>query len=141
MMIMDILERLFGGGPEQVALYRNAKTGIAVSTVKVPDGIKLYKTAVQHPDYTEKECGCLSLIVVETYDTEEEAKAGHDRWATKMVSDVPSTLLMVMNSRHMLPAFEAVGVTEREMTHTRHVPYDRKQIAADLAKHFKEQGA
>lgn len=54
-----------------------------VSTAYVTDGLKPYETAFQHPDYNNGD-----MVIVESYDTEEEAKAGHERWQ-KIMTDGP----------------------------------------------------
>jgi len=53
-----------------------------VSTVKAFDNPR-YETAIQHPFYNENE-----LIVVEQYDTEEQATEGHQKWIGIMTADL-----------------------------------------------------
>lgn len=55
---------------------------LKVSTVKITDSSKYqYETAVSHPDYNN------DLIIVETYQTDKEAQAGHERWVHTMTSE------------------------------------------------------
>lgn len=49
---------------------------------------KDFETAVEHKDY-----GDGKMAIVATYDTREEAQAGHDEWVAKMTADIlPDTL-------------------------------------------------
>ena len=63
-----------------------------ISTVKVNDGRKLFETAVKHHDYNEGD-----MVIVDCYDTKKQAKAGHDRWVTKM-ENPPEELVDIANS-------------------------------------------
>jgi hypothetical protein len=56
--------------------------GLFISTARVSDGRQPYETAVRHPDYNEG-----SLVIVEAYDSMEEAKQGHDRWTDAMTRE------------------------------------------------------
>lgn len=59
-----------------------------VSTCEVNDADKPYETAVEHPDYNDGE-----MVIVETYDTRDEAEHGHARWVDTMTAEVlPETL-------------------------------------------------
>lgn len=60
-----------------------------VSTAFVNDGFRPFETAVAHPDYRAGG----ELIIVEAYDTEEEAVLGHEKWLEFMVSDTLPTVL------------------------------------------------
>lgn len=62
----------------KVARY-DGKNGLCVDTALVTDSEKDYETGITHPSYNEG-----SWVIVELYDTEEEAKAGHDIWVKRM---------------------------------------------------------
>lgn len=64
-------------------VYEDAKRGLFVSTATVSDGIKPHETAIEHPRYR----GGKYMIIVEAYDTEEEATAGHDKWLRAVLND------------------------------------------------------
>ena len=65
-----------------------------VSTVAVNDGKQPFETAVQHPNYNGGD-----MVIVEAYDTRDEAQAGHARWVQTMTSDsLPETLKDCSNS-------------------------------------------
>src|SRR5258705_1718212 len=54
-----------------------------VDTCSVNDGIQDYETAVKHPKYNDGE-----WIIVEAYDTKEDAQTSHDKWV-KIMSSIP----------------------------------------------------
>ena len=59
-----------------------------VSTAAVSDGRKPYETAVEHPAYNDGK-----MVIVECYNTKEEAQAGHDKWLNLMLTNkLPSVL-------------------------------------------------
>jgi hypothetical protein len=65
-----------------------------VSTAFVSDGIKPYETAIQHPLYNGGD-----WIIVDSYDTKEEASEGHDKWVGVITSEnLPDTLEDVGNT-------------------------------------------
>lgn len=65
-----------------------------VSTCSVTDGRKPYETAVMHPAYNEGK-----TVIVECYDTKEQAQVGHDKWKDLITSDkLPLTLTDCANS-------------------------------------------
>lgn len=67
---------------------------VRVSTAGVPDGTQPYETAVCHPEYDNGE-----MIIVEAYDTKEQAKKGHPKWIRKMTSKkLPTKLVDCQNS-------------------------------------------
>jgi hypothetical protein len=85
--------------PEMMDTYEDRKVDcyesdtLLISTARVLDGDKPFETAVEHPDYNEGE-----MVIVEAYDTEEEAKSGHDRWVHCMTTDPPEQLVDCRNS-------------------------------------------
>jgi len=70
---------IFGSGMTENYDQRkvdNTKVGDAViDTCAITDSAKPYETGIQHPEYNDGH-----WIIVETYDTEEEARKGHKRW-------------------------------------------------------------
>ena len=54
-----------------------------ISTAGVPDSTFPYETAVKHPNYNGG-----SIVIVENYNTIEEAKEGHKRWVGLMTAKV-----------------------------------------------------
>lgn len=63
-----------------------------VSTAEVCDGVKPYETVVEHNRYGK-------MVIVENYDTKEEAQQGHTKWVNTMTSDdLPKVLVDCNNS-------------------------------------------
>ncbi len=81
------LAGMIGNAEERrVATYK--KNGLFVDTCLVTDSDKPYETAVAHPAYNKGK-----MIIVELYDTKEEAKKGHDKWLKRMTTGkLPETL-------------------------------------------------
>ena len=68
--------------------------GFFVDTCACSHGSKPFETAVEHPDYNDGE-----MVIVEAYDTKEEAQAGHAKWVKRMTADVlPEQLVDCQNA-------------------------------------------
>jgi hypothetical protein len=65
-----------------------------IDTCSVSDGRKNYETAVMHILYNDNK-----WIIVEAYDTKEEAQKGHDKWVKIMSSkELPKSLKDCQNA-------------------------------------------
>lgn len=65
-----------------------------ISTCRVSDGDKPYETAVEHKSYNNGK-----MVIVESYDTKDEAKAGHAKWIATMTAEtLPDSLTDCANS-------------------------------------------
>lgn len=59
-----------------------------IDTCAVSDSDKPYETGIQHPLYNEGK-----WVIVELYDTKEEAEVGHDKWVKIMTkNELPEVL-------------------------------------------------
>lgn len=68
--------------------------GLRVSTALVYDAAHPYETAVAHPEYNDDK-----WVIVEAYNSLEEAARGHERWVKTMTSEsLPSQLVDCANS-------------------------------------------
>lgn len=67
----------------KVDVFQDNEKKIFISTAKVNDGFKPFETAVSYPDYDGGK-----LIIVESYNTKEEAQQGHNKWIKVMTSEV-----------------------------------------------------
>lgn len=77
-----------------VARLENPDARLLVSTVRVNDGDHPYETAIAHPEYNRG-----AMVIVEAYDTREEAAAGHERWVAAMTAPtLPESLADCRNS-------------------------------------------
>ena len=67
---------------------------VIVDTCSVSDGRCIYETGVMHPEYNDGK-----FVIVSAYDTEEEARQGHDQWVKTMTADtLPDKLVDCCNS-------------------------------------------
>jgi hypothetical protein len=77
-----------------VGRWDNEEGDKMVSTAYVSDGAKNYETAFEHPDYNNG-----NMIIVESYDTKDEASDGHARWVEIMTNGpLPDSLIDCSNS-------------------------------------------
>lgn len=86
---MGMFDFLFMAGDyDQRAVARYEEGDVFVDTCRVYDSDQPYETAVSHPKYNDNK-----LIIVQLYDTKEEAQAGHDFWVKTMTSEsLPDTI-------------------------------------------------
>ena len=84
--MFDFMDMLGNHDDRMVGRYET--DDLFVDTCLVTDVEDPYETAVGHVEYNNGK-----LIIVETYKTESEAKAGHDRWVDTMLQDnLPESL-------------------------------------------------
>lgn len=55
-----------------------------ISTAYCSDGYRPYETGIKTSEYARQGNDKPLMIIVEAYDTKEEAKAGHDKWVETM---------------------------------------------------------
>ena len=68
--------------------------GMIIDTASVTDGNQPYETGICHPEYNKGD-----WVIVEAYDTKEEAQAGHEKWVARMTSgNLPSSLRDCQNA-------------------------------------------
>ncbi len=97
------------GNHEERKIETYDENDLFVDTCRVSDSSKPYETAVAHPAYNNGK-----IVIVELYDTPEEAKQGHKQWVDKMLNSPPQQLVDVSTSASAilvranggLPAFE-----------------------------------
>lgn len=53
-----------------------------IDTCAVNDSAKPYETAIGHPNYNDGK-----LVIVELYDTKEQAQEGHNKWVKIMTTE------------------------------------------------------
>jgi hypothetical protein len=76
------------GNYEQRKVDRFEKDALIIDTASVTDGEHPYETGVCHPKYNDGD-----WVIVESYDTNEDARAGHARWVARMTGDnLPDSL-------------------------------------------------
>jgi len=67
---------------DERAVARYEEGDVFVDTCRVYDSAQPYETAVGHPEYNNG-----NLIIVQLYDTKEEAQIGHDFWVKNMTTE------------------------------------------------------
>ena len=91
-MFFDFVSMMGNYEERKVALYQDGD--FVVDTCAVNDGAYLYETAVKHPAYNGGK-----WVIVEAYDSQEEALAGHGRWVVTMTgAELPDKLVDCDNS-------------------------------------------
>jgi len=82
---------------------------LIIDTCLVTDSKQAYETGIKHPLYNDG-----TWVIVEMYDTAEEAQKGHDKWVEAMTKDkLPDSLTDVSTSgtkqllETMCPDFES----------------------------------
>ena len=70
------------GNYEDRKVDRFENEDMSIDTCSVTDGDHPYETAVKHFQYHNND-----WVVVQSYDTKEEAQKGHDKWIEIMTSD------------------------------------------------------
>jgi len=82
------------GNYESRAVDRYEACGMIIDTARVTDSNKSYETGICHPEYNNGD-----WVIVEVYDTKEEAKEGHSKWVAKMTSaNLPASLKDCQNA-------------------------------------------
>ena len=71
------------GTYEDRVVGRLEEDGLLVSTAEVSDSLHPYETAVSHAEFNEGK-----LVIVEEYDSKDEAREGHKRWVEAMTGEV-----------------------------------------------------
>lgn len=97
-MFGSLMSMMYGENdyPQRVVANFEAENRLIVDTAAV-DGFKPYETAVKHPHYRNGR-----WIIVEAYDTREEAQVGHEKWVAAMTADtLPSVLVDCINDSTM----------------------------------------
>jgi hypothetical protein len=82
------------GNYENRVVDRYEGNGMVVDTAAVTDGKQPYETGLAHPEYNKG-----NYVIVEAYDTKEEAKKGHAKWVKKMTAkSLPKSLIDCQNA-------------------------------------------
>ena len=68
--------------------------GFVIDTAAASDGRQPYETGIEHPEYRNGR-----WVIVEAYNTKEEAKVGHDKWVKTMTAkELPKELIDCANA-------------------------------------------
>lgn len=92
---------------------------VAVSTARASDSTHPFETAIKHADYNNG-----AWIIVELYNSKEEAQTGHKKWVGTMTStSLPDSLVDVSGANVAKMMIELGLRPEREV----HVRYKSQQ--------------
>jgi hypothetical protein len=101
---------LFSNNYEERKVDRCEVDGLIVDTCAVDDGIKTYETGVFDEEYHS------SFVIVEAYETYDQAIAGHRKWVETMKSR-PDQLVVVNNSAPLASLADMFGVdVDKDLT-------------------------
>lgn len=78
--MFDFFNDFFNYEDRKIDRFENED--LTVDTCSVSDGEYPYETAIQHVQYNDNK-----WVVVQSYNTKEEAQTGHDEWVKLMTSD------------------------------------------------------
>lgn len=85
-MLFDFLQDLGNHEERKVDTYEVGD--VFVDTCAVSDSEQPYETAIAHPRYNNG-----TMIIVQTYNTKEQAQKGHNKWVKKMTAkDLPKAI-------------------------------------------------
>lgn len=79
-----------------VGRYDSEDSTIMVSTARVSDGRDPYETAVKHPEYNDGR-----MVIVESYQTKDEAASGHASWLEAVLKDALPEILVDCQNSHI----------------------------------------
>ncbi len=103
-MLFDFLKDADNYEDRKVDRY-DGKNGLCIDTVRVSDSDKPYETGIKHLSYNDGD-----WVIVEMYDTKEDAQTGHDIWVKKMTADkLPDELVDMSLAEAATLSFEIGG--------------------------------
>jgi len=106
-MLFDFLS--MADNYEQRKVDRFEKGELTVDTCSVSDSDKPYETAIEHPRYNAGK-----WVIVELYDTREEAEVGHKKWVKKMTSKKLPTGLKDISTAEIAKLADILGTDWRK---------------------------
>lgn len=86
------------GNYEYRCVDRNEFDWGFISTARCSDGSHPYETAVSSDEYEDSDGDDSRMIIVEAYDTKDEAKEGHAKWVDTMTNNPPEKLVDCENA-------------------------------------------
>ena len=89
---------------EERKVKNYTKDEVSIDTSAVSDSDKPFETGVTHPAYNNGK-----WVIVELYDTKEEAEIGHDKWVNIMTADQLPKVLKDISTCGIAKLYEAVG--------------------------------
>ncbi len=93
---------------EQRKIDRYQKDDLMVSTAMVNDSDKPFETAIRHLAYNDDK-----IVIVQTYDSKEEAQEGHNLWVKVMTNKNLPELLTDVSTAKIMKFREMLGQPEK----------------------------
>lgn len=93
------------GNYEQRKVANYKEGDLVVDTAAVTDSKDPYETGIKHPFYNNG-----NWVIVETYETKEQAQKGHDKWVKTMTADKPPEKLVDCSTFFTAELLRKVGV-------------------------------
>lgn len=106
----EFLNELVNNTHEERKVARYEKNGLFIDTCAVNDSSQPYETAVAHPNYNNDE-----LIIVQRYDTKEQARKGHDKWVKKMTAKELPKAIKDVSTSDVVEFAHALGIDLNEI--------------------------
>ena len=94
--MFDYFDMAYNYEDRKVANYTSGDVTLFVDTARVTDSSKPYETAISHPKYNHNK-----WVIVELYDTKEEAQIGHDKWVALMTAEILPEVLIIDTVRQI----------------------------------------
>lgn len=82
-----MFDMLFNIEERRVGFYETEN--FKISTVRVTDADKNYETGIKHEDFNDNR-----YIIVEEYDTFDQAQDGHNEWVQKLINTKSKDLVL-----------------------------------------------
>lgn len=79
---------------------------MTIDTSAATDTDRPFETGIQHPQFNDGK-----WVIVEYYDTREDAQVGHNKWVYKMTHELPDMLVDVSTCEIAL-LIDAIGSTD-----------------------------
>jgi len=98
--LLDVVEEVFRAAQSNLDSYdqrsvnRYERGSLVIDTCRIFGSKQPFETAIRHPEFS------VNWIIVEAYDTVEEAQSGHERWVDVMTrKHLPEELRDCCNSK------------------------------------------
>ena len=108
--MFGFLEEMINNTHDERKVATYEKDGVFVDTCAVNDSEQPYETAVSHPSYNDDK-----LIIVQMYDTKEQAQKGHKKWVKKMTTKELPKAIKDVSTSDVVDFAKALGVDLNEI--------------------------
>ena len=103
--MFEFLNELANNTHEQRKVARYEKDGVFIDTCAVNDSDQPFETAIEHPKFNDG-----VMIIVQLYDTKEQAQKGHNKWVKKMTAKELPKAIKDVSTSDVIKFADALGV-------------------------------